>query len=53
MGLYNSSDKMKKAIKGMKMKKVIKGMKDWSVILIPVILSVFCMGFKGEAMCDG
>jgi len=41
--LKNGSDMMKKAIKGMKV---------WSVILIPVIQSVFCMGFEGEAMHD-
>jgi hypothetical protein len=41
--LKDSSDKMKKAIKGMKV---------WTVILIPAILNVFWMGFKGEALQD-
>jgi hypothetical protein len=41
--LKDSSDKMKKAIKGMKV---------WTVILIPAILNVFWMGFDREAMRD-
>jgi len=31
------------------MKKGDKEMGIWSAILIPGILSVFCMGFEGEA----